>query len=429
MSSWTKPLSIPESSSAPPRWLHIDINAYFATLLQQENPHLRGKPIGVVKDLGRTCLIATSKEAKKLGIKTGYSLKDALRLAPDLITVPTHFDLYLSATIRLKALFESLSPDVDIFSLDEAFIDLTRSAQIYPNAREFSQLVQRRIKDTLGEWVTCNIGISYNRLLAKMSSEVSPKGSITEVTEENRDALLASVSFNDVCGVGFRLEERLKRFNVTTPYQINFIPDEELLREFGPFWSVELRKIGHGEEPHFFNRPRRVPHMQMIGRSLTCFKIWNDEVSLKRVMYNLIDEVIYKVRKLDLAGWRVGISLRGRDDQRWYGELKSPHAIRHTQEMFELLYNQLYCQWQRNFAVVKCSVRLGDLKPWAITPQVLWPEWHQRERVAQAIDKIIYKHGLFAIRSGLLIDAHKIIKPEVTGFLGDKEYQLGRLSS
>ncbi|HYD35751.1 MAG TPA: hypothetical protein VD999_06805 [Vitreimonas sp.] len=427
--SFVKPLSLiePDAQGPPARWVHVDINSYFATLLQQENPALRGKPIGVVKDLGRTCVIASSKEAKKLGVKTGCYLTEALRLAPDLMTVPANFDLYLSATTRLKKLFDSLSPDVDIFSLDEAFINLTYSRTLYPDAWDFARLLQAKIKDTLGEWVTCNVGISHNRLLAKMTSEVSPKGSITEVTPDNKDALLARVGFEDVCGVGFRLAERLQRFGVTTPFQINFIPDTELEREFGPFWSVQLRKIGQGEEPHFFNQPRRVAHMQMVGRSLTCYKLWNDEDTIKRILYNLIDEVIYKVRKLNLAGWRVGISLRGHNGQRWGREMKTPHPVRHTQEMFDLIYYQLYQPWQRTFPIVKCSVRLTGLHPWGEMPQVLWPEWHQREKLSAALDKIIFKHGLFAIRSALLIDYDSIIKPEVTGFLGDKDYQLSRL--
>ncbi len=94
----------------PKTILHVDINSYFATLLQQENPALRDRPLGVTKGEGRTCLIATSKEAKKFGIKTGMRLKEALPLYPKLITAPAEFERYLDATKRLKKLFESIAP-------------------------------------------------------------------------------------------------------------------------------------------------------------------------------------------------------------------------------------------------------------------------------------------------------------------------------
>ncbi|MCD8526685.1 hypothetical protein LRY65_00525, partial [Candidatus Woesebacteria bacterium] len=82
--------------------MHVDINSYFATLLQQENPALRGRPVGILKDVGRTCVIAASKEAKKLGVGTGTSAYEAKRLAPEIVFLPAEFARYLDATKRLK---------------------------------------------------------------------------------------------------------------------------------------------------------------------------------------------------------------------------------------------------------------------------------------------------------------------------------------
>ena len=85
---------------------HVDINSYFATMLQQENPSLRGKIVGVVKGVGRSCIIASSNEAKKVGIKTGCVVKDAKKIAPGIVLVPANFDIMLSATRKLKNLFQ-----------------------------------------------------------------------------------------------------------------------------------------------------------------------------------------------------------------------------------------------------------------------------------------------------------------------------------
>src|SRR5258708_27057616 len=104
---------------------HVDINSYFATMVQQENPALRGKPVGIVKGKGRSCIIASSNEAKKYGIKTGCRVKEARLLYPNIILVPAAFDIFLSSTHKLKEIFTSLSPSVNIFSLDEAFLTMT----------------------------------------------------------------------------------------------------------------------------------------------------------------------------------------------------------------------------------------------------------------------------------------------------------------
>lgn len=404
--------------------VHVDINSYFATLLQQETPTLRGKPVVVVKDIGRTCVIAASKEAKLKGIKTGCTLGEAYALAPDLIEMEAQFELYLSATKELKTLFESLAPEVEIFSLDEAFLHFTPIKKLYASPIAFGSYVQQKIKETLGEWVTCNVGIAQNRFLAKMTSETSSKGSITIVTEENKAALLASTTFDSVCGIGYRLGARLEKIGVTVPYQINFLPDELLRNLFGPYWSIELRKMGRGEEPAFLARSgEELPHMKSVGRSITGYKLCKNEDVLKSTLYNLTEEVIYKVRKMQLAGRVVSIYLSDKD-HRWGKHVTLHYYVRHNHEMFDIVWNQLYAQWPKNFAVIKLAVSLSLLKPWDQIQDCLFPQWWKREKVSTAVDEITEKYGLFKVTSGLLLKTD-IIRPEVTGFLGDKKFQFG----
>ncbi|MBI4091407.1 hypothetical protein HY419_01490 [candidate division WWE3 bacterium] len=402
--------------------LHVDINSYFATILQQENPFLRGKPVGVVKSEGRTCVIAASKEAKKFGVKTGCRVKEARALAPSIVLVPAEFDLYLNCTKKLKALFESITPDAEIFSLDEAFIPITNCSFLYSDPYKLAVRIQERVKKELGEWVTCNIGISYNRLLAKLGGEIAPKGTIFEITEENRDEILKSASFKDVCGVGFRLEERLKVLGVTNPYAINSLSDEDLEKNFGPFWSKELRRIGKGENSHILSLiDKESGGMKNVGRTITGYRLENSEEAIKRVLYNLMEEVTYKVRKMNMAGRYVSIFLQG-DDKTWHAHRTLKYYIRHTNEMFGLTYHGLYKKWRRNFKVIRYGVMLGMLRNAKEVPLTLFPQWYKRERLYQAMDLIANKYGLFTLRSALL-SKNAIIRPEVTGYLGDKKYQ------
>lgn len=403
-------------------YLHVDINSYFATLIQQEIPSLRGKPVGIIKEAGRTCIIAASKEAKRFGIKTGCRLGEAKAICPELIAVPAQFDMYLSATRTLKAVFDSLSPNVEVFSLDESFIHFTPLRRMYASPEAFAERIQQDIATALGEWVTCNVGISYNRFLAKMTSEVSPKGSISTITEENRDALLARTSFKDVCGIGMRLERKLQLLGVTTPFQINFIDTKTLHDVFGPFWSVELKKMARGEEPLFLQRIDRNQHMKTVSRSITLFALSNDQDHRKRVLYNLATEVIYKVRRMDLAGRLIGIYLRGDGGQRWGTHITLPRHINRLADFFTILWDELYARWQTPFPVIKFAVYLGLLEPLQRVPRSILPEDWKQEKVAQAVDAITQKYGLFTVRSGLFLNQN-IIRPEVTGFLGDKLYQ------
>jgi len=411
--------------------LLIDINSYFATLLQQENPFLRGKPVAIVKDLGRTCVIAASKEAKKLGIKTGTNIVQARQLAPDLLEVKAEFDLYLSATKKLIKLFQDIAPDVCIYSLDEAFIDVTHCQKhLYPDLHQLGYQIQDKIKTTLGEQVTANVGIGSNRLLAKMAAEISPKGSVFEINQDNLDAILAEVSFEDVCGIGFRLASKLARMGVFHPYQVRFYSVADLEPLFGPFWSRELLKIAYGEEPHHLqlldldNEMLGQPRMKTVSRSITMWELVKSEDEIKRVLYNLTQEVIYKVRKMKMSGRQVGLSLYGSDFLSWGEHQTFKYFISHTQEMFKVINDKLSRCWHQQFNPIKFRVYLGLLKPNEQVNPSLLPSWQKQELIETAVDQVTDRYGLFSIRSGLLLDWQKLIKPEVTGFLGDKSYQL-----
>lgn len=416
--------------------LLVDINSYFATLLQQENPKLRGKPVVIVKDLGRTCVIAASKEAKKLGIKTGSNLYQAKQLAPDLVELKAEFDLYLSATKKLKNLFESIAPRVIVYSLDEAFIDVSDCQQyLYADQtlKDLGRQIQAQIQQVLGPWVTSNVGISHNRFLAKMAAEISAKGAVFEISDHNLDAVLASVEFDDVCGIGRRLAAKLSKLNIHHPYQIRFFDEADLEPIFGPFWTQELFKMAYGQEPHHLALLDRElsdqpPVMKSVSRSITLWDLEDDEQQIKKILYNLTREVIYKVRQMNLMGRRISLALWGSHhlgDVSWRQHQTLGYYLNHTQEMFDWIYHQLYSSWHRSFKPIKLRVALSLLKPKAEVNPNLLPSWHQQEAVESALDEISQRYGLFAVRSGLLTKSDQIIKPEVTGFFGDKQYQLG----
>lgn len=406
------------------KWLHIDLNAYFASLLQQENPGLRGRPVGVLKDIGRSCVIAASKEAKKLGVITGSSKKDALALAPDMVFVPASWMLSLASTKKFRTLLQDSVPTVELFSLDEAFLDLTDCEWLHPDPLLLAQHLQNRVKQDLGEWVTCNIGLAQNRFLAKLTGERSPKGSISVVDESNTESLLAEAEFCDACGIGYRLERRLRLLGVEHPWGINLLDDETLQKEFGPHWSRELRKMGQGQEPEFLERHhlRTQQTMKSVGRSITGYKLCKSERETKRVLRNLIEETTHKAREQGLAGREVWVALYGHSEY-WSDHILLHEHLNRPNEMYELVCRMLDGR-EAHFPVIKFAVRLGRLAPTDHLPRSLIPGIEKSERLAQACDAITRRYGLFAVRPATLLDPRAIIRPEVTGFLGDQQYQL-----
>ncbi len=409
-------------------FLLVDINSYFATIAQQENPFLRDKPVVVVKDLGRTCVIAASKEAKKLGIKTGDNLHQLKRIFPNIIEVPADFEMYLSATKKLKKIFEQISPDVQVYSLDEAFIDISGCTNyLYKDYRQLGRHIQEIIKKQLGDWVTANVGIGKNRFLAKLAAEIADKGSVLEINSDNKDIILATASFNDICGIGYRLSMKLAKLGIYCPYQIRFYTQADLESWFGPFWARELLKMAYGEEPHHLSLLGNLEFAQQdpksISRSITLRNTISDLIEIKKILFNLSREVIYKSRKMGLVGRHLSLVLIGSDNNFWKKNITFKNPVSHTHEMMGVFNQWLKEEWKNYFSPIKFMVALSltSLVTETLTP--LLPSWHKYEAIEKAIDEIDNKYGLYTVRSGLLHQSSKLIQPEVTGFLGDKNYQ------
>jgi hypothetical protein len=159
--------------------------------------------------------------------------------------------------------------------------------------------------------------------------------------------------------------------------------------------------------------------MKSVGRSITGYKPIDDEQEICAVFHNLTAEVTTKVRKMGLAGRQVSIGVRGSTGQSWQNFVTTGRVIRHTKEMFQLIYHQLYQSWRRPWPIIKWSVRLSLLEPYQTTP--LWQEWQHQEAISKVIDQVNRKYGEYTLRSALL-QKERIIYPEVTGFLGDAQY-------
>ncbi|MEI7512183.1 MAG: DNA polymerase IV [Candidatus Uhrbacteria bacterium] len=213
---------------------HVDMNSYFASVEQQANPHLRGKPLGVcayLKEYG--CVIAASVEAKKMGMKVGMTVKEAREIVPSAKFVENDPAKYRAVTSRVFALFHEISDCVEHYSIDEAFLDLTGWYRDAAEASFALSRVKRRITNEIGDWLRCSAGIAPTRFLAKTASDLKKPDGLSIITHENLDEILSRLDLEDVCGIGPRMRRRLERIGFMTLLQIKNGPTANLMREFG----------------------------------------------------------------------------------------------------------------------------------------------------------------------------------------------------
>jgi DNA polymerase-4 len=412
--------------------LHLDMDSFFASVEQQANPKLVGRPVGVTKGEGRTCVIAASKEAKKFGVKTGCSIYNAKKLCPRIVFVPAEMDKYFAVSQKFIEICSRFSPDLEVFSIDELFLEVTQTAKFFGGSasdrpsRDGVSGICRGIKESLkkevGEYITCSIGISYNRLLAKLASGMKKPDGIFAITPENRDEVLFSSKLTDVCGLGSRLERRLFNLGITNFKALREVPQECLEASLGPFWPKELKKLSYGEDDSLLTRIGEIPKAKSISRTFTLYENTRDLKIIKATLRNLCEEAAFKAREMGMAGREVGIAARG--DNLGEGKHKTlRYFIDSGKDVFEVVW-QLFEEIKWPGSIRFLGVWLSLLKPKSETTLSLFPEEKRKENLVAAMDKVNKRFGELTVYPAVLLQG-SLIKSEVNGFLGDKAFRFG----
>ena len=411
--------------------LHLDMDSFFASVEQQANPVLAGKPVGVVKGEGRACIIAASREAKKFGIKTGTTTYDAKSLYPKIILVPADFDKYFSVTKRFVQICSRYSSDLEVFSIDELFLDASKTASLFGGVSGIVGRVKEDIKRELGEYITCSIGISYNRLLAKLASGINKPNGVFEITPENRDEVLFSCRLTEICGLGFRLERRLFDLGITNFKSLREIPLEFLKASLGPFWSRELKRISWGEDDSLLAKVGEIPKAKSVSRTFTLYKSTTSISEIRATLRNLCEEAAFKARKMGMMGRLIGLSVRGgpvADKSGFLGDFKHrtlKYFVDSGKEMFEVVWG-LFEKMEWRDSVRFLGVWLSLLKSKTNLTGGLFPEDQKREKIVLAMDGVNRKFGELTVYPAVLLQGG-MIKSEINGFLGDKAFRFKQL--
>ena len=400
--------------------LHVDLNSFFATAEQQTNPSLRGKPVGILKAIGRTCVIAASVEAKKYGVKTGMAAFEAKKLCSAIILLPADFDKYADITYRFINICKTYSPTCEVFSLDECFIDISETEKFFNGALACAFEIKDRLKSEIGDFMTCSIGISHNRLLAKLaSSQIKPDGLFT-ITEDNALEILDQSDLLDVCGLGFGLYTHLVGLGIDNFPKLRLCSLYFLNKHFGSYWSLHLYNVSRGIDNSPVMPLAEIPDAKSVSRTYTTHRNLYQREGINRLVRNLAEEATAKAREMTMSGRYVGFCLRGGED-RWSGHRTLKTYINDGKVLFDLC-QEIAKDWQVK-AVRFCGVTLGMLVKNKYQPIPFFPTDQRRQKLIATIDKINQRFGDYTIFPAQLLGMD-IIRPKVNGYFGDKSYRL-----
>lgn len=409
--------------------LHIDFNSYFASVEQQSNPNLRGKPVGVTGGdrMERTVIGAASVEAKRFGVKTGMNIPEALRLCPQLILVKGDSDKYLAVTERFINIIKDYSPYVEIFSIDEVFLELVRT-----DALEVALNIKERIRERIGEYIKCSIGISYNKRMAKLAGSLQKRdGLVVIANQQEAIKVLDKIELDAVCGIGHRIKKRLNNMGIFDFYSLRQVSLETLLVSFKSYGQVlynMARGIDESKIIPFYEKEE----VKSVGHRHTIDHDTSNPEEIKQILLKLTELIARKLRSKRLVGKTVSC---------WYreGNLRlhpwgvnggfsgdgMQVTIPFTQDGLEIfkvawkIFNQIWDDEK----IRMIGVSISNLKP--VNPQnlSLLEDFNRQELIIKAIDKINDKFGEFTLQRGILLGSSKVYR-KANPFLTDRRFTL-----
>ncbi|ABC94040.1 DNA-directed DNA polymerase protein (plasmid) [Rhizobium etli CFN 42] len=220
-----------EGLERPRKIIHIDMDAYYASVEQRDNPELRGKPIAVGGSAARGVVAAASYEARKFGVHSAMPSVTAKRKCPDLIFVPPRFDIYKAVSQQIREIFAEYTPMIEPLSLDEAYLDVTHNLKGMEIATEIALEIRARIKAITG--LNASAGISYNKFLAKMASDLNKPNGQAVITPRNGPAFVEALPVKKFHGVGPATAEKMHRLGIDTGADLKGKTLEFLVEHFG----------------------------------------------------------------------------------------------------------------------------------------------------------------------------------------------------
>ncbi len=318
----------------------VDMNAFFASIEQHDRTEWRGRPVAITNGLQGTCVITCSYEARAYGIKTGMRLKQARQLCPGLIQCPAHPQRYATVSTAIMDALQDITPDIEIFSVDEAFLDVTHCQRLLGTPPRIARLAKQKVFDASG--ILCSIGISGDKTTAKFAAKLNKPDGLTVIPPWEAEERLRDVPVTELCGIARGIGGFLAEHGVHTCGDVKRLPISVLARRFGNP-GRRIWYMCQGQDPAGLQQD--VPAPRSIGHGKVVPPDTRDNEVLLTYLLHMSEKVGTRLRRHHLQARTFAIGLRTLDG--WLGD--KPRCALPTddgRQIMELCRRVMQEHWQ-----------------------------------------------------------------------------------
>jgi DNA polymerase IV len=380
--------------------LHVDMDAFFASVEERDNPALKGKAVVVGTGI-RGVVSAANYEARKFGIHAAMPVGRAKRLAPHAIFVPPNMSRYSEVSSHIMEIFRSVTPLVEPLSLDEAFLDVTGAKRLLGDGREIAKQIRAKVEASEG--ITCSVGIATTKFIAKLASGRCKPNGMLEIASDRVLEFLHPLPVNAIWGVGPKTNEELLKLGLQTVADIANTPRQTLIRALGEAAGASLYELSWG-------RDYRDVEPVEVDKSISAVETFDadteDQEIVLRELLRLTEKATYRMREKDFSARTISIKVRFADFKTITRSKTVPLAISATHEVFEVV-KALFLALKLDRARIRLvGVSLDGLEDGIdATEQLVLGERENGWRQATAaIDKASARFGQGSVRPARLFD-------------------------
>jgi|688.fasta_scaffold19098_10 DNA polymerase-4 len=408
--------------------LFVDMNSFFASCEQQTNYWLRGRPVAVCVYTGKNgAIIAPSIEAKKMGVKMGLRLEEAMQICPELVPLETHPARYRDFHVKLINVLKKYSQDVIPRSIDEAVVDLTNYQLIYKDMTQVAMDIKRDIKNEVGDWLKCSIGIAPNAFLAKLASDMQKPDGLTIITPENIDEKLKNMPITDLPGIASGMAERLRVAGITTPLQLRYATPEYLKSAcksiIGLHWHYRLN---FGEMDMQAQGYKSMQAMRQVSRDQ------RKKVSvLEDIFLSLCMTLEKRMVKNNVFAKKLGVTIRYEDGFTYEDNIRTATPQQDGIKMIQIFRKRMQhyvdknrCEAVINKRVTSMGVLVTDFLPTELVQYDLFENNVRIDTMRKALYEVKDKHGKDKIMRASELHDEPVLK-DVIGFGSVKDIYEG----
>lgn len=377
--------------------LHIDMNAFFASVEQAANPGLKGRAIAVTGQ-GRTVVTTSSYEARAFGVKTGMNMWQAKAVCPEIIFIVGDNRKYIHTSTLIMAMLQEYTPLVEPFSIDEAWMDITSSLTLFGSPESIAMQIKTRISQCFG--ITCSIGIAPNKLMAKLASDMQKPDGLTIIKQENLHGVLERTPVRALCGIGRKLGQELAMLGIRSCGELGRYPLERLVRRFG-IVGQNLHQMGRGIDNSPVNPQEH--DAKSVGHSMTLEQDIDSRHEVMKHLLQLAEMVGQRARRYHVAGKSVHLTVRFADFTTIGRQRSRKNPTNMSSEIFNdvaMIFDSLEIIQPIRLLGVRITnlTRLDQQLP-------LFEEERKKTLSTVAMDEINQRYGKFSLTYGTVLES------------------------